>query len=151
MKGPDLKKILASKVFFKLLEKASIVVTKNRKVSKVAAKAIEKVMKTGSITVLGISIVKQLRLLSMMTYYYGKGMYRNVTQKSIVIIIAVLLYFLMPLDLMPDFIPFLGYLDDITLIGWLFSTLGKEIIQFEDWYEEFKKAETISFEEINKG
>ena len=151
MKGPDLKKILASKVFFKLLEKASIVVTKNRKVSKVAAKAIEKVMKTGSITVLGISIVKQLRLLSMMTYYYGKGMYRNVTQKSIVIIIAVLLYFLMPLDLMPDFIPFLGYLDDITLIGWLFSTLGKEIIQFEDWYEEFKKAETISFEEINNG
>jgi uncharacterized membrane protein YkvA (DUF1232 family) len=55
----------------------------------------------------------------------------------------------MPIDLMPDFIPGLGLLDDITLLGWVFNTLSKEIKEYEVWYDKYKQAEGIDFIELD--
>jgi len=148
MNGSKLTELLKSKIFYSVLEKAGTLVTKNRKLSKVAVAALEKVLKTGSVKALGTNIVKQVKLLGHLTYFYATGTYRKVKQKSIIKIIAVLLYFIMPLDVIPDFIPFAGYLDDITLIGWIFSILGKELSAFEVWLEEYSKAETVKFTEL---
>ena len=45
----------------------------------------------------------------------------------------IVLYVLSPIDLIPDFIPFIGALDDIVLvplaIGWLLKLLPVEIVQ----------------------
>ncbi len=43
------------------------------------------------------------------------------------VVIAALVYFITPLDAMPDFAPLLGYLDDIGVIGWTIKFLGDEI------------------------
>jgi uncharacterized membrane protein YkvA (DUF1232 family) len=37
--------------------------------------------------------------------------------KSVAAITAALLYFINPLDIVPDFIPVIGYLDDVVVIG----------------------------------
>jgi len=43
------------------------------------------------------------------------------------VVIAALVYFITPIDAMPDFAPLLGYLDDIGVIGWTIKFLGDEI------------------------
>lgn len=43
------------------------------------------------------------------------------------VVVAALLYFITPVDAMPDFAPLLGYLDDIGVIGWTIKFLGDEI------------------------
>lgn len=48
------------------------------------------------------------------------------------IVVAALIYFVTPLDAMPDFAPLVGYLDDIGVIGWTIKFLGNEMISYYD-------------------
>jgi len=51
----------------------------------------------------------------------------------VVIIIASLVYFLSPIDLLPDIIPVLGFTDDVAFLTFIFRSLGDEIEKFEIW------------------
>ncbi len=48
------------------------------------------------------------------------------------VVIAALVYFITPIDAMPDFAPLLGYLDDIGIIAWTVKFLGDEINSYYD-------------------
>jgi len=61
------------------------------------------------------------------------GEYKEVPTTSIIAIVAGLMYLLSPIDLIPDFIPVLGYLDDIFVIGVVFTQVAKDIKLFEQW------------------
>lgn len=61
--------------------------------------------------------------------------YQKLPYKSIASIIAVLLYFVMPIDLIPDFLIGLGFIDDITMISFVIKQLQKEIDEFKTWKE----------------
>ncbi len=47
---------------------------------------------------------------------YVNGSYRAVPLGTVAAVAAAVLYFLSPLDLIPDFIPFVGYADDATVV-----------------------------------
>ena len=64
---------------------------------------------------------------------YMRGEYRQVSNKSLLIGVAVLLYLVTPLDIIPDFIPGLGLLDDLSLIAWFVSAFHTEIDRFKEW------------------
>lgn len=63
---------------------------------------------------------------------WARGEYRDVPLRSIVIIVAGVLYFVTPLDFIPDFIFGLGLLDDITVLTWVVSVLRDEIDRFRN-------------------
>ena len=44
-----------------------------------------------------------------------------------------LLYFILPVDLIPDFIPLIGYLDDLAVLTTIMNSLKSEINQYHDW------------------
>jgi uncharacterized membrane protein YkvA (DUF1232 family) len=46
------------------------------------------------------------------------------------IVVAALIYFISPIDAIPDFIPFFGYLDDLGVITALLKYLGHELIPY---------------------
>lgn len=70
-----------------------------------------------------------------------KGEYKDMSVKSAVLIVAGLLYFLSPIDFIPDFIGGLGLVDDVTIILWVYNSLKDEILAFESW--ESQKAIVI--------
>ena len=57
---------------------------------------------------------------------------RNVKWYKKSVVVAALVYFISPLDVIPDFIPFVGYLDDLGVIAWTIRFLGKEIKAYYD-------------------
>ena len=71
--------------------------------------------------------------LVRMVRAYVSGDYREISTSTIVSGLAVLLYVLSPIDLIPDFIPVLGFLDDLSLISWFVGKFHGEIFRFRDW------------------
>ena len=55
---------------------------------------------------------------------------RNVKWYKKSVVVAALVYFIAPLDAMPDFAPLVGYLDDMGIIAWTIKFLGNELTDF---------------------
>ncbi|MBO6226630.1 MAG: DUF1232 domain-containing protein [Shewanella sp.] len=51
-------------------------------------------------------------------------------------IVASVIYFVMPIDLVPDFIVGFGLLDDAALLGWTMKTFSADIDGFLEWESE---------------
>ena len=75
------------------------------------------------------SLLSLLRLLRA----YASGHYRNVPAKSLVLIVAGILYFVMPIDVIPDFVVGLGFLDDAAVLAWVVSSVRTVVSDFEQW------------------
>lgn len=71
--------------------------------------------------------------LVRMVRNYVKGDYRGIQTSTIISGIAVLLYVISPIDLVPDFIPVLGFLDDLAIISWFVDKFKVEIEHYRDW------------------
>ncbi len=48
------------------------------------------------------------------------------------IVVAGLIYFICPIDAIPDITPFIGYLDDLGVIAALLKFLGHELVPYYD-------------------
>ncbi len=78
-------------------------------------------------------IKEDLRLLQALCLAYWRGEYRSISPKAILSIVAGLMYFLSPLDAMPDWIPGIGMLDDIAVLAWVMKSLDAELDAFRQW------------------
>ena len=86
----------------------------------------------------------KIRTLIRMLRAYVNGTYRHIPWKSLLLIIGGLLYFLMPLDVIPDFIPATGLTDDITVIFLIFRTINTDI---EDFYAFESQSRSVEINE----
>ena len=74
-----------------------------------------------------------LGLLQALCLAYWRGEYRAISPKALVSVVAGLMYFLSPVDAIPDFIPVFGMLDDIAVLAWLMKVLDDELNAFREW------------------
>ena len=86
------------------------------------------------------SAKEKLSIFSRIASAYASGKYRDISWKSILIVLAAIIYFLNPIDLIPDFIPVLGLTDDFSVLLWVYSTIGGEIDKFLAWERSLIKA-----------
>jgi uncharacterized membrane protein YkvA (DUF1232 family) len=86
--------------------------------------------------------IGQLQLLVRMVRSYASGEYRGIATSSLLKVVATLIYFVSPLDFIPDFLPVIGMADDLALLVWVFNSLDSEIQKFSDW-ERHKKVINI--------
>ncbi len=78
-------------------------------------------------------IAADLQIILRLIKVWLAGGYKDISTKSIVILIGAILYFLNPFDAIPDTIPVLGYVDDVAVVGWIVKTLKDEIEKFRVW------------------
>ena len=64
---------------------------------------------------------------------YSRGEYRNVTESTLVVIVAAIIYLVNPLDLIPDAIPGLGFLDDATVLALAVRRTRQDLDDFMIW------------------
>jgi len=64
---------------------------------------------------------------------YVKGEYRQIPWKPLLLIAAAVIYFVNPIDLIPDWIPGLGLTDDLGILLTVYNAVGHEIEKFIAW------------------
>lgn len=76
---------------------------------------------------------QKAKLLYEMVQQYSKGNYKSVPWRSIAAITFTLLYIVNPLDIVPDVIPFFGFVDDISVFMALSKLVEKDIDLYTEW------------------
>jgi uncharacterized membrane protein YkvA (DUF1232 family) len=64
---------------------------------------------------------------------WHRGEYPGISRASLVLLAGALLYLIAPLDLVPDFVPVSGLLDDAAVIAAAMSRIQNELEQFRAW------------------
>ena len=64
--------------------------------------------------------VNYIKLFTSLVRSYVKKEYREIPFGTIVAIVAALAYFVSPIDILPDFIPGIGYIDDAAIVAFCF-------------------------------
>lgn len=74
-------------------------------------------------------------LISLLSSYIHRE-YKDIPLNSILAAIGALIYFLTPLDIIPDFIVGIGVLDDAFVLNACLEMIGKDVKKYRQWQEE---------------
>lgn len=100
---------------------------------KVTRDALAKAGEDASLKGMATGFVENIKRLVRLVRAYASGTYRELDKSNMVLVVAAVLYFISPIDIIPDYLPVVGFLDDITLITWVVTTLGTELDRFEEF------------------
>ena len=73
-----------------------------------------------------------LRLIRLLRAY-ARRQYTNVPLQSLILIVAGVLYFVLPIDVIPDIFVGIGFIDDAAVIAWVVSTVKAVLDDFARW------------------
>ena len=132
--GAWVKRIVDSRFFKEAMNKSEVLFSQNQVGLLTLIKgALKKVQETASSS--NLTVVKLLNryiiLFSELIKAYVQGSYTKLPLITLVKITASLLYFVMPFDFIPDFLPFVGFADDLAIVVWVGKAIKEELDEFE--------------------
>jgi uncharacterized membrane protein YkvA (DUF1232 family) len=77
--------------------------------------------------------INDFKLLMAVVQDYAKGRYKKTPFWTIAAIVAALLYVLNPFDLIPDFIPGLGQVDDAAVVAACLLMVRQDLHKYKKW------------------
>lgn len=129
-KGLDISRSI---LFSSLIKKASRLLGKPGKIALLLHGAYQKLTSAKDLKG-GFAQIKDMMLtLIRLVGAFISGRYRQVSRKFLILGVATLLYLVLPFDLMPDFLPTFGLLDDLSLMAWFIRSFQDEIQNFQLW------------------
>ena len=78
-------------------------------------------------------VLEELGTMLHLVQAWARGEYSGVSKANLLLIVGAVVYFLMPTDLVPDFIAGLGFVDDAAVIAWVVGTVSDELAKFSAW------------------
>ena len=134
--------VAGSKFFKKFLASAESYLKQPTRLKKLLTDAYQKASEKKELGTLAHEAWETLQSLFRLIKLSISGEYTELPATTVVAAVAVLIYFLSPIDLIPDFIPVVGLLDDMVLIGWFSTSIKHELDKFHAW--ELAKAATVA-------
>jgi uncharacterized membrane protein YkvA (DUF1232 family) len=128
-----LRKWFFTKVAYSLFKnEAKHYVDKKKDTNRLVSKAVSKAKKN-ELSLRGVW--GRLQTLFEMLRAWAKGEYRNIPYRSLFMILLSIVYFVSPIDVIPDFLFGFGILDDAALIAFVISQVDKDVEAFKEWEE----------------
>ena len=92
-------------------------------------------MGKGSLLNVGLlsRLIGNFKLLYSLIKDYWKGEYRNVSPWSVLVFIAGIVYLISPIDIIPDFLPLVGQIDDAIILVLCMYFLEKDLQKYKEW------------------
>jgi len=92
-------------------------------------------MGKGSLLNVGLlsRLIGNFKLLYSLIKDYWKGKYRRVSLWSVLIFIAGIVYVISPIDIIPDFLPLVGQIDDAIILVLCMYFLEKDLQKYKEW------------------
>ena len=132
----ELKKALG-----KNTKKAERILEDPEKTESLLGKAKTLLEKIKGIPVIGALVDEIITMIELVRNYVN-GRYRAVPLRVIISIVAAIIYIVSPVDLIPDCIPLLGFLDDAAIVSLILSIgVGAEINKYRKWKEQLELNE----------
>jgi len=79
------------------------------------------------------NIWDRMQLLFSLVKDWSNGSYKNISKSAILAIIGGIIYFVSPLDVVPDWLLGLGLVDDAAVLGLIINQLDKELTRYKQW------------------
>lgn len=125
--------VAGSAFFKKFLGKAEYYINQPTLLRKLLLDAYTKAQQKNELGSLAHEAWTTLQTLFRLIKASMAGEYTGVPATTLMAAVAVLIYFISPIDLIPDFIPVVGLIDDVALIAWFSLTIKTEIDKFHEW------------------
>jgi uncharacterized membrane protein YkvA (DUF1232 family) len=91
----------------------------------------EKVKNSGKL----VRFTTDIKLMFSLVRDYYNGRYRSIPWKSIAAIVGALIYVLNPLDLIPDLILSIGFIDDVGVVALCLKLVESDLHRYAAWKE----------------
>jgi uncharacterized membrane protein YkvA (DUF1232 family) len=82
-----------------------------------------------------LRLIKDAILLVPLIRDYWKGRYRDVSALTMVTLAVAFVYLLNPFDLVSDFLPVIGILDDVFIFGICLFIIEKDLAKYRLWQQ----------------
>lgn len=129
----DRRNISKAGYFVRFSALAIIIISKRHKLMELGTQLYNKLKDSEGRAELTQDVKDQFDTMSRLIKAYSNGQYREFPYRSLVKIVAAVVYFVSVADLIPDFIPVLGLTDDLAILAWVFSSVKDDLQQFVDW------------------
>ena len=127
----------------KFSEKAKAIIDNPEKVSAVLEKAISLCDSLGQLRIIGKHFRDASLICSMLNDYICKR-YTQIPTATVITLLAAVLYFVSPIDIIPDFLPLVGHLDDMIVFGFVQDAARSDLKKYEKWKKENESPDLIS-------
>jgi uncharacterized membrane protein YkvA (DUF1232 family) len=125
-----------NKFFASALRHASAAAGKRSRLLSLLGKFAAKLKGTNWNELRAISVKEKFFVLGRLIKAYALGHYREVPWKTMLLVVAAIIYFVNPLDLVPDIVPLTGLTDDFAVLIWVYNSVSNEIEKFLNWEKE---------------
>jgi len=78
-------------------------------------------------------LIEDFKLLFSLIRDYWKGVYRDVSIWSILVLSFAIIYILIPMDIIPDFMLGFGQIDDAAVLLLCLYFLEKDLYKYKEW------------------